>query len=48
MNWIGRQCIMTMHSMGVTLDSPRTVFDNLRENFRPESNQTLSRLSFME
>ena len=28
-NWIGRQCIMTLHSMGVRLDSPRTVFENL-------------------
>ena len=45
-NWIGRQCIMTLHSMGVTLDSPRTVFDNLEKIFRPESNQTLSRFKF--
>ena len=45
-NWIGRWCIMTLHSMGVTLDSPRTVFDNLEKIFRPESNQTLSRFTF--
>ena len=45
-NWIGRQCIMTLHLMGVTLDSPRTVFDNLEKIFRPESNQTLSRFKF--
>ena len=37
---------MTLHSMGVTLDSPRTVFDNLEKIFRPESNQTLSRFKF--
>ena len=45
-NWIGRQCIMTLHSMGVRLDSPRTVFENLEKIFRPESNQTLSRFKF--
>ena len=45
-NWIGRQCIMTLHSMNVTLDKPRTVFENLERIFRPESNQTLSRFKF--
>ena len=45
-NWIGRQCIMTLHSMGVSLDSLRTVFENLEKIFRPESNQTLSRFKF--
>ena len=28
-NWIGRQCKMTLHSMGITLDKPKTVFDAL-------------------
>ena len=45
-NWIGCQCIMTLHSMGVELDRPKTVFDNLERIFRPESNQTLSRFKF--
>ena len=45
-NWIGRQCIMTLHSMNVVLDKPRTVFENLERIFRPESNQTLSRFKF--
>ena len=45
-NWIGHQCIMTLHSMGVELDRPKTVFDSLERIFRPESNQTLSRLKF--
>ena len=45
-NWIGRQYIMTLHSMVVALDSPKTVFDNLEKIFRPESNQTLSRFRF--
>ena len=45
-NWIGCQCIMTLHSMGVELDRPKTVFNNLERIFRPESNQTLSRFKF--
>ena len=45
-NWIGCQCIMTLHSMGVQLDKPQTVFENLEKIFHPESNQTLSRFKF--
>ena len=37
---------MTLHSMGVELDRPRTVFDSLEKIFRAESNQTLSRFKF--
>ena len=46
-NWIGHQCIMTLHSMGVELDRPKTVFNNLKKIFRPESNQTLSRFKLL-
>ena len=28
-NWIGSQCTMTLHSMGIMLDKPKTVFDAL-------------------
>ena len=28
-NWIGRQYTMTMHSIGITLDKPKTIFDAL-------------------
>ena len=45
-NWIGRQCVMTLHSMSIELDRPKTVFDSLEKIFRPESNQTLSRFKF--
>ena len=45
-NWIGRQWIITLHSMGIELDSPKTVFQNLEKIFRPESNQTLSQFKF--
>ena len=45
-NWIGRQCVMTLHSMGIELDRPRTVFDSLEKIFCPESNQTLSHFKF--
>ena len=47
-NWIGRQCIMTLHSMGIALDRPKTVFDNVEKIFRPESNQTVSQFKFRE
>ena len=45
-NWIGRQCVMTLHSMGIELDRPKTVFDSLEKIFHPESNQTLSHFKF--
>ena len=45
-NWIGRQCVMTLHSMGIELDRLKTVFDSLEKIFHPESNQTLSRFKF--
>ena len=45
-NCIGRQCTMILHSMGITLDKPKTVFHALEGIFRPEANQTLSRLKF--
>ena len=45
-NWIGRQCILTLHSMGIALDRPKTAFDNLEKIFRPESNQTLIQFKF--
>ena len=32
-NWIGHQCTMTLHLMGITLDKPRTVFEGLEKNF---------------
>ena len=34
---------MTLHSMGIVLDKPKTVFDSLKKIVHPESNQTLSR-----
>ena len=34
-NWIGRQCIMTLNSMGIALDRHKTVFDYLEKIFRP-------------
>ena len=39
-NWIGMQCVMTLHLMGIELDSPKTVFDSLERIFHLESNQT--------
>ena len=45
-NWIGRQCTMMLHSIGIKLDMSKTVFDSLESIFRPESNQTLCRFKF--
>ena len=45
-NWIGRQCTMTLHSMSVNLNKPDTVFEMLENIFRPESKQILSRFKF--
>ena len=45
-NWIGQQCPMMLHSMGITLDKPKTVFNSLENIFRTKSNQTLSRFKF--
>ena len=33
-NWIGCQCTMTLHSMGITLDKPKTVFNSLESRFK--------------
>ena len=45
-NWIGRQCVMTLHPMSIELDKPKTVFYSLEKNFWPESSQTLSHFKF--
>ena len=45
-NWIGKQCNMMLHLMGITLDKTDKVFESLESIFRPESNQTLSRFKF--
>ena len=47
-NWIGRQCTMMLHSMNINLDKFDTVSETLENNFRPESNQTLSRFKFRD
>ena len=41
-NWIGRQCIMTLHSMAIELNSPKTVFNSLDKKL---SGQKVIRLS---
>ena len=46
-NWIGHQYIMTLHSMDIVFDRPKTVFNTLEKIFRPESNQTLSWFKFI-
>ena len=45
-NWIGRQCVMTLHSMGVELDKPKTVFDSLEKIFGQKVIKHLSHFKF--
>ena len=45
-NWIGHQCTMTLHLMGIALDRLRTIFESLGKIFRPENNQTSSPFKF--
>ena len=33
-NWIGHQCTIMLHSMGIALDRPRTVFESLEKLFQ--------------
>ena len=40
-NWIGRQCAMTLHSINIELDKPDTVFEALEK-----INQILNRFKF--
>ena len=37
---------MTLHSMGIELNRPKTVFDSLEKIFHPDSNQTLGCFKF--
>ena len=43
-NWLGRQATQIIASVETSTDSPEEVFEALERVFRPESNQTLSRV----
>ena len=46
-NWLGRQATQIIASVETSTDTPEDVFEALEKVFRPESNQTLSRLNFV-
>ena len=45
-NWLGSEAGFTLRSLNFTYDEPNTIFDALREVFRPIGNRTMSRFKF--
>ena len=45
-NWLGSEVGLTLHSLNLTYDEPNTIFDALRDVFRPIENRTMSRFKF--
>ena len=45
-NWLGSEAGLTLHSLNLTYDEPDTIFNALREVFRPIGNRTMSRFKF--
>ena len=45
-NWLGSEAGLPLHSLNLTYDEPDTIFNALREVFRPIANRTMSRFKF--
>ena len=45
-NWLGSDASLTLHILNLTYDQPDTIFDVLKEVFRPIGNRTMSRFKF--
>ena len=45
-NWLGSEAGLTLHSLNLMYDEPDTIFDALRDVFRPIGNRTMSRFKF--
>ena len=45
-NWLGIEAGLTLRSLNLTYDEPKTIFDALREVFRPIGNRMMSRFKF--
>ena len=45
-NWLGSEASLTLRSLELTYDHPDTIFNALREVFRPIDNRTMSRFKF--
>ena len=46
LNWLGRQATQTIKSQGITPRTPKEIYDALEKNFRPESNDTITKFRF--
>ena len=45
-NWLGSEAGLTLCSFNLTYDEPDTIFNALREEFRPIGNRAMSRFKF--
>ena len=45
-NWLGSKAGLTLRSLNLMYDEPNTIFDALRDMFRPIGNRTMSRFKF--
>ena len=45
-NWLGSEADLTLHSLNLMYDEPDTIFNALREVFRPIGNRMMSRFKF--
>ena len=45
-NWLESEAGLTLHSLNLTYDKPDTIFDALRDVFRPIGNRMMSRFKF--
>ena len=45
-NWLGSEAGLTLRSLNLMYDEPKTIFDALREVFRPIGNRMMSRFKF--
>ena len=45
-NWLGSEAGLTLRSLNLMYDEPDTIFDALRDVFRPIGNITMSRFKF--
>ena len=45
-NWLGSEASLTLKSLNLNYDTPDTIFDALRDVFRPIGNRTMSRFKF--
>ena len=45
-NWLGSEAGLSLRSLNLMYDEPNTIFDVLREVFRPIGNRTMPRFKF--